>query len=223
MPRRPRNYQAEISSHVTQRGNNRQRCFFSDRDRLRYLAYLQRASGEYGCAIHAYVLMTNHVHLLVTPREATGISLMMQSLGRSYVQYVNRRLGRTGTLWEGRHNASLVDTEGYWYTCARYIELNPVRAGMVSDPGDFRWSSHRGNTRDWADPLLQPHDLYLVLGDDVASRRRAYRELFDQPVADADLDLIRTATQRGTSFSREAGLKNQPVTSATPTPSTAPR
>ena len=218
MPRRPRDYQAGVSFHVTQRGNNRQRCFFDRRDYLRFLAYLDEARREHACAIHAYVLMTNHVHLLVTPADPDGISLMIQSLGRRYVQYINRKRTRTGTLWEGRHKAHAVDTDAYWYTCARYIELNPVRAGMVSAPGRYRWSSHRGNALGAVDPLLDPHGLYLDLGEEAAQRRQAWREMFDEPLSADDLALIREAAQRGIPIKQLADLKIQQLTSATPTP-----
>lgn len=222
MPRRPRDYQPDVAYHVRQRGNNRQRCFFETRDYLRYLAYLDEASREHACAIHAYVLMTNHVHLLVTPASEAGISQMMQSLGRCYVQHINRRRERTGTLWEGRHKASAVDTDAYWYVCARYIELNPVRAGMVSVPTAYRWSSYRANAQGASDSLLKPHELYEVLGNDDAARRQAWQQLCNEPLCDADLSLVREAAQRGISMKRLADLKIQQLASTTPTPPAPP-
>ena len=126
-----------------QRGVNREPCFFAEEDYGCYLHWLKTAATDYHCAIHAYVLMTNHVHLLVTPDEPDGLSRMMQSVGRRYVQYVNRIDKRTGTLWEGRFKSSVVQEAHYFLVCCRYIELNPVRAGMVTDPGQYRWSSYR--------------------------------------------------------------------------------
>ena len=133
--------------HVIQRGNNRAPIFFGVEDYARYRAWLAAAAAEYGCAIHAYVLMTNHVHLLVTPRQAESLPRAMQSLGRRYVRYVNAAYHRTGTLWEGRYRAAPIDSEAYLLACSRYIELNPVRAGMVRHPRDYRWSSWHANAQ----------------------------------------------------------------------------
>ncbi len=196
MPRRPRLYLPGFPSHVIQRGNNRASCFFSDSDRVLYLHWLAEAAARNGCAIHAYVLMSNHVHILVTPSSTEGIPLMLQSLGRRYVQYVNRRQHRTGTLWEGRPHASLVDSERYLLTCGRYVEMNPVRAGMVAQPQDYRWSSHRSNAFGQADPLLRPHNLYMALGHDPASRQAAYRELFNEIPDYDEITDIRDAANR---------------------------
>lgn len=138
MPRKQRMYLADVPAHVIQRGNNREACFYAEQDYLFYLDCLQNACERYQVAVHAYVLMTNHVHLLMTPATQEGISRVMQSLGRRYVQYINYEYRRTGTLWESRHKASLVDAENYLLTCYRYIELNPVRANMVNHPGDYR-------------------------------------------------------------------------------------
>lgn len=197
MPRRPRCYLPHVPSHVVQRGNNREPCFFCDRDFALYLEWLREASVKYECVIHAYVLMTNHVHLLATPRTPIGISRMMQSLGRRYVQYINLSRGRTGTLWEGRHHASLVDSEEYFFVCSRYIELNPVRAAMVGDPGQYRWSSYRANASGSANPVLAPHPLYLALGGTPQARQQAYRELFREAISVGDLGSIRTAITQG--------------------------
>ena len=145
MPRKPRMYLPQVPCHVIQRGNNREATFFAEQDYQYYLECLKDASCRYGVSIHAYVLMTNHVHLLMTPEKVESISLTMQSLGRRYVQYINKEYRRTGTLWESRHKASLVQAEKYLLTCSRYIELNPVRAGMVDHPADYKWSSFRAN------------------------------------------------------------------------------
>jgi putative transposase len=191
MPRRPRHYLPDVPCHIIQRGNNRQPCFFRERDYVSYLHWLGDSALKYGCAIHSYVLMTNHVHLLVTPRDCEGISRMMQSLGRRYVRYVNSTQARTGTLWEGRHKASLVESERYLLTCFRYIELNPVRAGLADSPSSYRWSSFRANALGHADPVIQQHPIYLALDDADAARRNAYLELFRDPLEDAEIELIR--------------------------------
>ena len=145
MPRKSRMYLPTIPCHVVSRGNNRDACFYADEDYLFYLECLGDACDKYAVALHAYVLMTNHVHLLLTPRDELGISRVMQSVGRRYVQYINYTYRRSGTLWEGRHKASLIDADRYLLACYRYIELNPVRANMVVDPADYRWSSYRVN------------------------------------------------------------------------------
>ena len=146
MPRKQRPYLPGVPCHIISRGNNREACFYSDDDYLFYLECLADACKRYQVALHSYVLMTNHVHLLMTPATGTGLSQVMQSVGRRYVQYVNINYKRSGTLWEGRHKASLVDAKYYLLACYRYIELNPVRANMVAHPADYRWSSYRVNT-----------------------------------------------------------------------------
>jgi putative transposase len=140
MPRKPRMYLADVPSHIVQRGNDREACFFEQDNYRFYLQCLGEACRRYAVSLHAYVLMTNHVHLLMTPSTAEGVSRVMQLVGNRYVQYINRSYGRTGTLWEGRHRSSLVDAEHYLLRCYRYIELNPVRAKIVSHPGEYRWS-----------------------------------------------------------------------------------
>jgi len=146
--------------HVIQRGNNREAVFFADDDRARYREWLAEASEQNGCAVHAYVLMTNHVHLLVTPRHEESLPRAMQTLGRRYVRYVNAAHRRTGTLWEGRYRAAPIDEDAYFLACCRYIELNPVRARMVRRPGDYRWSSYRAHATGAADVLAAEHPLY---------------------------------------------------------------
>lgn len=178
MARRPRFAIAGVPLHVIQRGNNRNACFFDASDYRFYLECLAEAAEKYGCHIHAYVLMTNHVHILVTPNEDYAVSQMMQSVGRRYVGYVNRSYRRTGTLWEGRFKAALVDSERYLLVCSRYIELNPVRAKMVEGPGDYCWSSYRCNAHGVQDACITPHRLYEALGHDGETRQAAYRELF---------------------------------------------
>ena len=180
MPRQPRYPLPDIPQHIIQRGNNRQPVFFADEDYRFYLACLQRAAEQHACAIHAYVFMTNHVHLLVTPSRANGIAKLMQSLGRRYVQYVNVTYQRTGTLWEGRYRACLVDADTYLFTCSRYIELNPVRAHMVPHPGAYPWSSYRWHACGESDPVITDHPLYHALGSTSDERQAAYRGLFEE-------------------------------------------
>ena len=163
MPRQHRLDLAHVAQHVIQRGNDRRPCFFAEGDYARYLDELREIALREGCAVHAYVLMTNHVHLLMTPTEAGQIARVMQALGRRYVRFINDRYHRTGTLWEGRYKACLVDSETYLLTCYRYIELNPVRAAMVAEAGDYPWSSYGRNAMGRADRLVHLHASYLAL------------------------------------------------------------
>ncbi|MFW2374779.1 MAG: transposase [Gammaproteobacteria bacterium] len=193
MSRKPRFKLIGIPQHVIQRGNNRQPCFYAEDDYYRYLHDLKEAAHKNQCAIHAYVLMTNHVHLLVTPFHVYGVSHMMQDLGRKYVHYINHVYRRTGTLWEGRFKSSLVDSEKYLFTCMRYIELNPVRASMVTHPGDYQWSSYGSNGMGHANTLLSMHVLYEKLGGSELERQFAYRELFRNHLDKDELHSIRSA------------------------------
>jgi putative transposase len=161
-----------------------------------YLYWLKRGAHKYGCDIHADVLMTNHVHLLLTPRGKTGAAGLMQSPGRRYVRYVNRIYKRSGTLGEGRFKASLVNAEDYLLLCYRYIELNPVRAGMVQDPGAYPWSSYRSHGLGERDELIRDHDLYLALGTKAEERQSVYRDLFRSQLDEAALTEIRKAASR---------------------------
>lgn len=197
MPRRPRTDLAGFPLHLIQRGNNRESCFLTDDDRALYLHWLGHASREFEVELHAWVLMDNHVHLLLTPSAPEWASRLMQALGRRYVRYFNHRHGRSGTLWEGRFRACAVHAEGYLLACMRYIELNPVRAGMTGDPGGHRWSSYRRNALGLADPLLTEHPLYTRLGASPTARQRAYCDLFGERLEDASLANIRTATASG--------------------------
>lgn len=193
MARKPRYYLPDVPCHVIQRGNNRGACFFAETDYSFYLECLADACQKYGCAVHAYVLMTNHVHLLLTPRKRDSISAVMQSVGRRYVQHINFSLGRTGTLWEGRHKASLIESAQHLLSCYRYIELNPVRAAMVDRPGDYRWSSYRMHAHGKTDPAVEDHAEYLALGATAEERQKAYRELFRHQIDDTELQAIRSA------------------------------
>ncbi len=197
MARQPRFNIADVPQHVVQRGNNRQPIFFADADYARYRDTLATAAKRHACAVHAYVLMPNHVHLLVTPRRPASVSKLMQSLGGRYVRYVNATHGRTGTLWEGRYRASLVDGERYLLACLRYIELNPVRAKMVTGPAEYRWSSHRHHALGEADALITEHPLYDALGPTPEARRAAYRALFEAAIDEGLLSSIRGALNQG--------------------------
>lgn len=196
MPRPPRPDLPGVPQHVVQRGNDRQACFFQPNDYLTYLTLLYEASQRHGCAIHAYVLMTNHVHLLVTPGEARAVSCMMQMLGRNYVAHVNVRYRRTGTLWEGRYKSCLVDSENYVLACYRYIELNPVRAGMVGTAEEYRWSSHHCNALGEPDRLVRPHSQYLALGQGGTGVHESYQALFNQDLGNERLVEIRSYLQQ---------------------------
>ena len=197
MPRRPRIKLADVPQHLVQRGVNREPCFFAEEDCHCYLHWLQEAAADWRCAIHAYALMTNHVHLLVTSQTTEGPAKLMQSLGRRYVQYINRHYKRSGTLWEGRYKSSAVQAEDYLLACQRYIELNPVRADMVADPSQFRWSSYRRHAFGQADPIVTPHPLYLALGRSQEGRQSAYRALFRSQLDEAALADIRLAIAQG--------------------------
>jgi putative transposase len=203
MPRRARLRIADAPLHIIQRGNNRCACFFADHDYRGYLQHLGELAARYACAIHAYVLMTNHVHLLITPRRPDGASLLMKHLGQRYVQYVNRVYQRSGTLWEGRFRSSIVQAETHLLRCQRYIELNPVRAGMVGHPAEHRWSSFGANALGRRDSLVTPHQVFLELGADEASRRAAYLDLFGRELEAGDLQQIRIATNAGYALGSE--------------------
>jgi putative transposase len=203
MPRRARIIVAGAPHHVVQRGHNRQATFFADEDYLTYRHSLKEGAQRYHCAIHAYVLMTNHVHLLVTPANEDGLSRLMRYLGSCYVQYINFVYKRRGTLWEGRYKSSLVDQEQYLLTCYRYIELNPVRANMVAQPQNYRWSSYANHALGKQDELIDDHPLYLGLGNTAETRRAAYRALFRYQLDDAELTDIRDSLNKGLAVGAE--------------------
>lgn len=194
--------------HVIQRGNNRASCFHDGPDYRRYLEYLRISSKAYAVAIHSYVLMTNHVHLLLTPEDSAGCGKMMQSVGRRYVRYFNDRNSRTGTLWEGRYKSTLVDSDNYFFTVSRYIELNPVRARMVSGPADYPWSSFHQNALGLPANLLSAHALYKRLGNTQRKRQAAYLKLFSLPIPTETLEKLREATNKAWAFGDEAFQKS---------------
>jgi putative transposase len=197
MPRPRRLNLPGVPQHVTQRGNNRQPCFHHDLDRSVYLHALGKATERHDVDIHAYVLMPNHVHLLMTPRTPDGVSRVMQSVGRIYVRYFNDAHERTGTLWEGRFKSSLVDTEAYCLACYRYIELNPVRAALVSSPDGYRWSSYGHNAHARTDRLVSPHPMWLALAKGNAERCHAYRKLCGTEQPESELHAIRSSNLKG--------------------------
>ncbi|MFN5993658.1 MAG: transposase [Betaproteobacteria bacterium] len=194
MPRRARLSLPGIPWHIIQRSNNRAVCFQAEEDYQCYLYYLKEFAEKFGCAIHAYVLMTNHVHLLLTPAEADSAGLMMKHLGQRYVQHVNRTYKRSGTCWEGRFRSCLTQTEDYVLACYRYIELNPVRAGIVSKPNDCRWSRYHANGHGKVNTIITPHEQYTRLAQSDANRRQAYRALLRTHIDEALTQEIRDAT-----------------------------
>jgi putative transposase len=187
--------------HLIQRGNNRTTVFHDARDFERYREALHAASRRFHCAIHAYVFMTNHIHLLITPEDRHGPALVIQAVGREFVRWFNDRHHRTGTMWEGRFKSSVISSERYLLTCIRYIELNPVRAHMVGHPSRYYWSSHRHNAHGEPDALITPHPLYDALGPNSVDRQAAYRALFREHVEPQTLDRLRRATNRGIALS----------------------
>ncbi len=194
MPRRARLSLPGIAWHIIQRGNNRSACFYAPEDYRKYLDTLEEQATAHGCQVHAYVLMTNHVHLLVTPERVDSASLMMKHLGQRYVQYINRTYQRTGTLWEGRFRSCLAQDEKYVLACYRYIELNPVRANMVEHPADYPWSSFRVNGQGASNRLIIEHPQYHTLGLSPESRHHAYRALFCAHMEPDLANQIRSAT-----------------------------
>ena len=176
MARLPRNFLPGCAYHVLQRGNDRSIVFRNDEDRRFFLGCLWEAAGQEACDVHGYVLMGNHFHLMVTPQSESGLSRMIQRIGRRFVGNVNRIHGRTGTLWEGRFRSSLLETHAYALACLRYIDLNPVRAGLARSPADFPWSSYRHHAGILVDSRLVEHTVYLALGESASDRARRYRD-----------------------------------------------
>ena len=191
-----------VPLHFVQRGHNRARCFFGDEDYRTYLYWLHDAMVRWEIQLHAFVLMTNHVHLLLTPQQPDAVSHMANSVGRRYVQYVNRKLGRTGTLWDGRFRSSPIDDEAYLLACYRYIEMNPVRAGMVQSPADYEWSSYRYNAVGQAHEMLTPTREYLAMGRTPEERRDHYRELVAELLHRDTMTEIRIAVHYGRPLKR---------------------
>ncbi len=203
MPRKPRIYLPGVPSHIVQRGNDRSACFFEEENYLFFLECLEEASERYDVAIHAYVLMSNHIHMLMTSQTVFGISRVMQLLGNRYVQYINKKYRKTGTLWEGRHKASLVDAEQYLLTCYRYIEMNSVRANMVNHPSDYRWSSYHCHATGSSSSIVKDHEVFLRIGPTPDERMHHYRALFRAGLDASDVSEVRKAV----AFSAPLGNK----------------
>jgi len=200
MTRLPRLCPAEVPVHVMHRGHDRKICFVCDDDYLSYLSLLSEGALFYGVEIHSWVLMTNHIHILATPKSDNSISRLMQHVGGHYVRYFNRMYLRTGTLWEGRFKSCLVEDETCFLVCQRYIELNPVRANIVEDPGGYRWSSYRANALGKVSNIISPHKIYTSLGATPTERMSSYRKLCSEVLDSEVLDDLRKATQRGLAF-----------------------
>jgi putative transposase len=197
MPRRPRFCPAGMPVHVVQRGNNRQVCFAKEADMIAYANWLGESAKKFDVEIHGWVLMTNHVHLLLTPKDEYGVSKLMQTLGRLYVRYFNYGYQRTGTLFEGRYKSSVVQQEEYFLNCLRYIELNPVRAGMVNDPGDYKWSSYRAHAFGVKVKRWTPHAMYTELAGTEIERQSHYRKWMSEAMATEVLGKIRACLEKG--------------------------
>lgn len=189
--------------HIVQRGNNRQAVFFTDNDYCFFLECLRQAKFQCSCRIYAYVLMTNHVHLLVEPSEVGDLGRLMQSVGRRYVRYINESYQRSGTLWEGRFRSAVVSRDEYLMVCSRYIELNPLRAGVVRHPKEYRWSSYQHRALGKADGLVDEDPWYAGLGRSAEERQRMYREWVESGVSKGEWEQIRKATQRGRVIGKE--------------------
>ena len=198
MPRKPRFFLTDIPVHIIIRGNNKQIIFGDEDDYLAYLKWLGEGLEYSSTRLHAYVLMSNHIHLLVSADEGGNISKLPQYIGRKYVPFFNRKYGRTGTIWEGRFKASSVDSENYLLACYRYIEMNPVRAAMVCSPDEYRWSSYRANALGEQEAILAPHPLYQQLAVNDAQRQACYRELFTDVLDSEIVGYIRASVQTGT-------------------------
>jgi len=203
MARSPRITIPTLPHHIVQRGNNRQAVFFDDDDYRFYLECLRQAKENCSCRIYAYALMTNHVHVLAEPTRERDLGRFMQSVGRRYVRCINAKYRRSGTLWEGRFKSAVVSRDEYLIVCSRYIEWNPVRAGIVTHPRDYPWTSYLHRALGRADALLDEDPWYTGLGSSPMERQRAYEEWVETHIRDGEWDQIRTATQRGRVIARE--------------------
>lgn len=196
MPRQPRVVVAGQPHHIIQRGNNKQNIFNARKDFYYFLNKLSETSIEYDCDVHAYVLMTNHTHMLVTPKEQDSLSKMMRKLGTCYASYFNHNYDRTGSLLEGRYKSSIITEDAYFLICMRYIELNPVRACMVKEPSDYEWSSYRANALGAENDIISPHSLYLSMASNKDERKDAYKSLFTTALSDKDIRKIQSSSNK---------------------------
>jgi len=208
MPRQARLRLPGVPLHIVHRGHNRDACFRDDDDRDRYLGLLGKHRRETGTAVHAYVLMTNHVHLLVTGEAPDSVSRLMKAVAQFHAQAANRKYGLTGSLWEGRFRSSAIDSERYLFACMRYIEMNPVRAGLVTHPAHYRWSSHNCLAQGEWSGLVDPHALYLCLGRTSRERQHAYRMLFEIPEDAHVISAIRESARNGFALGSDAFHQN---------------
>ncbi len=198
MARKPRFYLPDVPAHVMQRGHNRDAIFFKDADYVVYLKIFRRVAEQFECQVHAYVLMTNHVHFLLTPAHSDSISLLFKALGAEYVRYVNKTYRRSGTLWGGRHKGCIIDSSNYFLRCMQYIELNPIRAGMVGDPSHYAWSSYKANAEGAASVILTPHVEYLSLAKEKDARVSLYCQLLATQMTTNCVQSIDDCLQSGT-------------------------
>lgn len=196
MARRKRVFIEGLTLHMTQRGNNKCPTFLADADFETFLWFLRFAMRKYRFDVHSYALMSNHVHIMATPSSPTALARGMQSLGRRYVRYFNDRYNRTGTLWEGRYRAALITDQRYWLTCLRYVEMNPVRAGLVSAPESYKWCSYRNHALGEGDPLIAPHAVFDALAASAARRCEAWRNICC-PLSPTELENLRKSVKNG--------------------------
>jgi len=204
MPRQPRFVVPDVAAHITQRGHNGTDCFRRDSDYLLYLLHLRELSAKHGCAVHAYCLMTNHVHILLTPATEHACSNLMRDLGQRYVQYFNRRYRRIGTLWQGRFFACVAESAHYVLNCYRYIDRNPVDARLVDSAAAYRWSSYAANTGARQDNLITPHAEYLALSAETDRRHVCYRRLVEETLEESVREDIEAATRTGYPLASDA-------------------
>lgn len=212
MPRTARLIVPDVAVHIVQRAHDRADCFFEEADYRAYLDALRAHATQFDCMVHAYCLMTNHVHLLLTPGKPTSCAQLMKHVAQRYSKRFNARHGRTGTLWEGRFHSGLVATERYALACYRYIELNPVRAGLVEHPAEYRWSSCHANTHIGLDDFVKPHAAYLALAASALERIASYLALFSTSLEEPVLEDIRKATRGGHSMGAPRPPRGRPVT-----------
>ncbi|MBU0503557.1 MAG: transposase, partial [Candidatus Omnitrophica bacterium] len=196
MARRPRLFVSDVPYHVVQRGNNKIPIFLADQDYRIFLDTLQEAKTKHPCFIYSYCLMPNHFHLLIEPKEDNNVSLLIKLLGAKYVRYINKNYERSGTLWEGRFKCSLIDKELYFLTCLRYIEMNPVRAGIVNSPELYRWSSYRVRAVGERSFIVDMDHWYDNLGSNAEERQNKYRQFFQNSISDSALQLLREMTNK---------------------------
>lgn len=197
MARLPRLVVPHQAHHLIQRGVDRQAIFRDDEDYVLFIRWLREAAKQFKLAVHAYVLMPNHIHVLASPSDEVGMSRSLQWVGRHYVPYFNRKYGRVGTLWQGRYRATVIDSERYFMACSRYIEMNPVRAGLTEHPWDYPWSSCSHHVGLKPDPLITDHALYWALGNTPFEREIAYKGLLEHVLTPSEIDEITTTTLKG--------------------------